>query len=124
MNDVFDAVERLSAELSQRIGRLSQVRGWGHKPFTWMVANGDKPILLVNTTLTFPGGFYAAFTPRVEPSGNVWAIDVRRTDGVARAGWAAGLIIMKTPAGWVLSRGAGALDDDQLASMLDDLATP
>jgi hypothetical protein len=124
MNDVFDAIEKLSAELSSRVGRLAETRGWGHKPFQWMVANGEKPILLVNTTLSLPSGFFASFTPRIEPSGNVWAIDVRRTDGVVRPGWAQGLLVMKMPQGWVLSAGAGALNDEQLSAMMDLISEP
>ena len=123
MNDIYDAIERLSAELSLRIGRMASDRGWANKPYSWMLKASDaKFVMVVASTVSFPTGFYASFTPQNEPLGESWPIDVRRTDGTARE-WAS-LRVTRGDTGFALNDQKGAVSDDTLAALLDDLATP
>ena len=122
MNDVYEAIERLSAELSSRIGRLAGERGWGYKPYSWMIARDDERFfMIVATTVSLPGGRYASFSPQAEPMGTSWRIDVRRTDGAERELWARGLTVMKSGNGFALYDGSGAVSDDALAAIVTDL---
>ena len=124
MNDIYDAIERYSADLSLRVARLAASRGWANKPYSWMLkASDSKFIMVVASTVSFPGGYYASFTPQNEPSGDSWSIDVRRTDAVARE-WADGLRVTKAEKGFVLLHQSGVLSDEALATLLDELATP
>src|SRR6185295_16495645 len=103
MNDIYEAMERLSAELSARVGKLAGDRGWSHKPYSWVLARDDaRFFMVVATTVSLPGGGYASFTPRAEPADTGWTIDVRRTDGVAREPWSRGLTIAKSSKGFAL----------------------
>jgi hypothetical protein len=122
MNDVFDAIERLSAELSLRVARLSSDRGWATKPYSAMVVRGERFKILVTTTVAFPFGFYASFAPRAEADGDSWSIDIRRTDGVSRSEWAVGLRVARVGKGYALVRQNDVLGDELLAQVLEALA--
>ena len=121
-NDVWDAIERLSADLSLRIERIAGGMQLGTKPYSYIVANNIKTIIIVSTTVSFPSGHYASFSPRPEPTGDTWQIDVRRTDGVERGGWTGGLYVMKGSKGYDLLREGSPISDDALAQMIYELA--
>ena len=124
MNDLYEAVERLSAELSAIIGRLSEERGWSHKTYPWMISNGPRFFLIIATTVDFPGGPHGSFTPRPESEGERWHIDIRRTDGASRPEWQPGtLYIEKKAAGFSLCIGGAPCSEDNLRPLLETLAT-
>ena len=124
MNDLYEAVERLSAELSFVIGRLAAERGWSHKTYPWMITNGPRFFLLTSTTVNFPGGPHGSFTPSPEPEGSRWHIDIRRTDGVARADWQPGtLYLEQTPSAFQLIVSGAVLTDESMRPLLESLAT-
>ena len=127
MKDIFEAIEQLSALLSFRIENLARARGWATKPYSWLVTPHDgKLVIVVATTVYLPEGLCASFTPRAEPdgSGNAWQIDVRRTDSVVRKPWAEGLSIVKQDKKYVLWYEQGALSDENLTSMMEELGRP
>src|SRR5256885_2246199 len=73
MTDIYEAIERLSAELSMRVAKIAGERGWPHKPYSWVIAREDSRFfMVVATTVSLPDGRYASFTPRTEPLGTTW----------------------------------------------------
>src|SRR5262245_32194242 len=123
MGDILEAIQNLSIGLSERIGRLSRAHGWAHKGYSWICADRDRFFQIVATTVSFPGGFHASFTPRNEATGNTWFIDIRRTDGRVRDAWARGLRVSKAEKGWAILGDAGPLNDEYLAQLLEELAS-
>lgn len=123
MSDLLEAIQTLSIQLSDRIGRLTAARGWAHKPYSWICAEGERFYQIVATTVSFPGGFHASFTPRAEAQGGSWIIDVRRTDGRERQAWANGLRVSKAERGFALLGDGGPLSDEALGELLDELGT-
>lgn len=123
MKDLLEAIQALSIQLSERIGRVAASRGWAHKPYSWISAEGDRFFQIVATTVSFPGGFHASFTPRHEATGGSWFIDIRRTDGRERQSWANGLRVAKADRGFALLGDAGPISDDQLGELIDELGT-
>lgn len=122
MGDILEAIQNLSIGLSDRIARLAAERGWGSKPYSWISADRERFFQIVATTIAFPGGHYASFTPRAEATGSTWFIDVRRTDGRERPSWSGGLRVAKGEKGWAVMGDGGTLTDPQLAALLEDLA--
>lgn len=123
MRDILEAIQTLSIQLSDRVGRLAAARGWAHKPYSWICAEGERFFQIVATTVSFPGGFYASFTPRAEAQGGRWYIDIRRTDGRERQAWQNGLRVEKADKGFALLGDAGPVTDDVLGELLDELGT-
>src|SRR5690242_16345363 len=123
MGDILDAIQTLSIQLSERIGRLAKSRGWAAKPYSWISAEGERFYQIVATTVSFPGGFHASFTPRAEATSSTWFIDIRRTDGRERQAWANGLRVSKGEKGWVVLGDGGPFSDEQLGELLEELAT-
>ena len=127
MNDIYDAVERLSAVLSFSVQKLAGRRGWAAKPFSLVVApTPERYVMMVSTTVTLPRALSAGFTPlyQPDPGGRSWTIDIRRTDGVVRDSWASGLSIAKAEGRFQITMGPVTLSEDMLDALIEDLGTP
>src|SRR4051812_16456004 len=98
MKDLFEAIERLSAQLSYRLEHIAKKASLAVHFSGYSVS--PKPGVLVrlfNTMIHLPKGYAVSFNPRSqpEPSGESWHIDIRRNDGVARASWGNGITVRR-----------------------------
>lgn len=128
MQDLFAAIEQLSAVLAMRLERAAHKRGWPCKSGTRAIAAGrGRQVHLISLMVSLPQGVAATFTPRPEPDGERWFIDVRRSDGVMRRSWQDGLHVARIggPDGrFMMRQGDGLLTDEGIVALLDDLAKP
>ena len=125
MRDVFDAIEQLSALLATQIEKAAGRRGWASRASTRVLGVGPgRQVHLIGVTVNLPQGVSAAFQPRPEPAGDGWAIDVQRSDGVARRSFAPGLRVGKAGGAYQVQHPDGALDEARIDAILDDLGRP
>jgi hypothetical protein len=124
MGTVYDAIELCSANLYEQVRMLAARRGWGTRPYAYLLS--PRPMHFITftaTTVHLPGGLGASFTPRSAPAGAAWVIDVRRTDGKVPRGAERGLMVVEGGTeGWQLCAGSAPLTDSALGEMLEDLA--
>ena len=125
MRDLFAAIEQLSALLAMRIERAAHKRGWPCRSSSRALGLGPgRQVHLISLTVSLPQGVAASFTPRPEPEGDRWHIDVRRSDGVLRRSWSEGLHVGKNDERFLLRYSGGLLTDEAVLTILDDLARP
>ncbi len=125
MPDIFDAVEKHTAELSFSIRQRAIKRGWAWKPYSFTVAPDRKrSVIIICTSLELPYMRSVAFLPRSDPEegGKSWQVDIKRSDGRIIDTWRNGFTL--TPMGgkfeWMY--GAIALSKESLDLILDDLS--
>jgi len=124
MGSLFDAIELWSANLYEQVRMLAERRGWGTRPYPYLISPAPmRFISFTATTVNLPGGLGGSFTPRCEPSGDRWIIDVRRTDGKVPAGTVGGVWVGKVAGGYGLGGEGGPITDLKLAAILEDLAS-
>jgi hypothetical protein len=100
MKDLYEAIERMSAQLSYRLERAAQKKGFAVHYSGYNLASPTGQIVKVFHTLVhLPRGYGASFIPRHQPEsdGVSWHIDIRRNDGIVRSAWQNGLVLRKTP---------------------------
>lgn len=127
MKAFYDAVERLTAFLSFRIEKVAKARCWAVH-FTAYGANPELGLVLqlYSTMVHLPRGCFVTFMPRplAEEGGEVWHIDIRRSDGVVRPSWAGGVRIAKRGDDYDLLLGDRPLTEQDLATMMVALEKP
>lgn len=125
MRDVFEAIEQLSALLAMRVERVAAKRGWACRSETRVLGVGPgRQIHLISLTVSLPQSVAASFTPRPAPTGDGWTIDVRRSDGVLRRGYAEGVQVGTVGGQHQLLLGGAVLEGARVETLLDDLARP
>ena len=124
MGTIYEAIELWSANLYQQVRMLAGGRGWATRAFPYLFSPEPARFLsFTATTVNLPGGMGASFTPRSQPDGDSWIIDVRRTDGVVPSGAAGGIFLSQAGHdGYALHGALGELSDARLAQILDELA--
>ncbi len=127
MKDIFEAIERLSAQLSYRLEHIAKKSSLAVHFSAYSVS--PKPGVLVrifNTMIHLPKGFAVNFMPRAqpEPDGQSWHIDIRRNDGVARTSFSSGIGVRMLGEGFALTYEGRQLTGDDIHQMLNDLEKP
>ena len=127
MKDIFEAIERLSAQLSYRLEHIAKKSSLAVHFSAYSVS--PRPGVLVrlfNTMIHLPKGFAVNFMPRAqpEPDGQSWHIDIRRNDGVARASFSSGIRVRKLGEGFALTYDGRQLTGDDIHQMLNELEKP
>ena len=127
MKDIFEAIERLSAQLSYRLEHIAKKSSLAVHFSAYSVS--PKPGVLVrifNTMIHLPKGFAVNFMPRAqpEPDGQSWHIDIRRNDGVTRTSFSSGIGVRMLGEGFALTYDGRQLTGDDIHQMLNDLEKP
>jgi hypothetical protein len=127
MKDIFEAIERLSAQLSYRLEHIAKKSSLAVHFSGYSVS--PKPGVLVrlfNTMIHLPKGYAVNFMPRSqpEPDGESWHIDIRRNDGVQRASWGSGITVRKLGEGFALTYDGRQFVGEDIHQMLSDLEKP
>ena len=127
MKDLFEAIERLSAQLSYRLEHIAKKSSLAVHFSGYSVS--PKPgtlVRLFNTMIHLPKGYAVSFNPRsqAEPGGQSWHIDIRRNDGVARASWGTGITIRKLGEAYALTYDGRQLVGEDIHKILGDLEKP
>ncbi len=131
MKDIYEAIERMSAQLSYRLERAAQKKGFAVHYSGYNLASPSGSIVKVFHTLVhLPRGYGASFIPRHQPEadGASWHIDIRRNDGVVRSAWQDGLTMRKSPEGeeepWTLYCQGEPLSAERIAHLYSELEKP
>lgn len=127
MKDIFEAIERLSAQLSYRLEHIAKKSSLAVHFSAYSVS--PKPGVMVrifNTMIHLPKGFAVNFMPRAqpEPDDQSWHIDIRRNDGVARASFSSGIGVRRLGEGFALTYDGRQLTGEDIHQMLSDLEKP
>jgi hypothetical protein len=127
MKDIFEAIERLSAQLSFRLEHIAKKSSLAVHFSAYSVS--PRPGVLVrlfNTMIHLPKGFAVNFMPRSQPEADeqTWHIDIRRNDGVARASFSSGISVRKLGEGFALTYEGRQLTGEDIHQMLNDLEKP
>ncbi len=130
MKDIYEAIERMSAQLSYRLERAAQKKGFAvHYSGYNLCAPSGQIVKLFHTLVHLPRGYGASFVPRQAPEadGSSWHIDIRRNDGVVRTGWANGMTLRRQEGGedeWVIFFNGEPLSAERIASLFVELEKP
>lgn len=131
MKDIYEAIERMSAQLSYRLERVAQKKGFAvHYSGYNLCAPSGQIVKVFHSLVHLPRGYGASFVPRPqpEPDGESWHIDIRRNDGVSRSAWLQGLTMRKSPAGeeeeWTIYMGGEPLHAERIAHLYSELEKP
>ncbi len=127
MQDIYEAIDKLSMLLAMRIENSVRKRGWPGRPAKekFSVHHQGHVCYPTTLTLTLPLGQSARFTPEDAPApdGQGWLIRVRRTDGVTRRLWADGVRVGQHDGQYHLLLGSDVLSEELLNRMLDQMSS-
>jgi hypothetical protein len=126
MKDIFEAIERLSAQLSYRLEHIAKKAALPAHFSGYSVAPTQGVLVrLFSTMIHLPKGFAVNIMPRAqpEPDGS-WQIDIRRNDGVSRSSWSGGLTVRKVGDTFALTYNGRQLAGEDIHKMLADLEKP
>lgn len=127
MKDIFEAIERLSAQLSYRLEHIAKKSSLAVHFSGYSVSPKQGVLVrLFNTMIHLPKGYAVNFMPRSqpEPGEQSWHIDIRRNDGVARASWSSGISVRKLGGTFALTYEGRQLAGEDIHQMLDELEKP
>lgn len=133
MKDIFDAIERVSAQLSYRLERAAQKKGFAaHLSAYPLYPKPGVMVRLFQTLVHLPRGYGVNFVPRTEPEadGASWQFDIRRNDGVLRTAWARGYTMRREPEAenpdeeWVIYDWKEPLTMDRIYALMNELEKP
>ncbi len=135
MKDIYEAIERMSAQLSYRLERAAQKKGFAVHYSGYNLASPSGQIVKVFHTLVhLPRGYGASFIPRHQPEadGVSWHIDIRRNDGVVRSAWQEGMTLRRSPTTgaeetddpWTLYYQGEPLAAERIAQLFTELEKP
>jgi hypothetical protein len=127
MKDIFEAIERLSAQLSFRLEHIAKKAGLAAQ-FSGYTVSPTKGVLvrLFNTMIHLPKGYAVNIMPRAqsEADGASWQIDIQRNDGVLRASWSHGITVRKLGDSFALTYDGRQLAGEDIQRILRDLEKP
>lgn len=127
MKDLYEAIERLTAQLSFRLEHIAKKRGIAANFSGFTVGTESGGLLrLFSTMLHLPRGYAVTFSPRQAPEedGESWVIDIRRNDGLVRRTWASGLRVRKVDDTYATTYEDRVLSREDIESMLTELERP
>lgn len=127
MKDVFEAIERLSAQLSYRLEHIAKKSSLAVHFSGYSVSPKPKVLVRIfNTMIHLPKGYAVSFNPRALPEddGESWHIDIRRNDGVARASWGTGITVKRLGDTFALTYNGRQLVGEDIHKILGDLEKP
>lgn len=130
MRDIWEAAERQSATLAMYIEHLAKQRGWSARTLSGMLMDvppgSGRLMMLYGANVLLPYGRAASFIPARMPrvDGDTWLIDIKRSDGVSRPQWNAGVAVKRLHGQYTLCVGNQLLDEPTLVAMLDAIGEP
>lgn len=129
MKDIFEAIERLSAQLSYRLEHIAKKSSLAVHFSGYSVSPRSGVLVrLFSTMIHLPKGYAVNFMPRSQPEpapdDESWHIDIRRNDGVTRSSWSSGIRVQKLHGGFALTYEGRQLVGEDIHQMLSDLEKP
>lgn len=129
MKDIFEAIERLSAQLSYRLEHIAKKSSLAVHFSGYSVSPRSGVLVrLFSTMIHLPKGYAVNFMPRSQPEpvpdDQSWHIDIRRNDGVTRSSWSSGIRVQKLGGGFALTYEGRQLVGEDIHQMLSDLEKP
>ncbi len=131
MKDIYEAIERMSAQLSYRLERAAQKKGFAvHYSGYNLCTPSGQIVKVFHTLVHLPRGYGASFVPRQAPEayGVSWHIDIRRNDGVVRTSWVNGMALKKAAEGseeaWEIIYNGEPLSAERIAQLYGELEKP
>jgi hypothetical protein len=127
MKTLFEAIERLSAQLSYRLEHIAKKASLAVHFSGYTVSPAPKVLVrLFNTMIHLPKGYAVNITPRAQPEadGESWHIDIRRNDGVSRASYGIGIAVRKLGDTYALTYDGRQLVGEDIHNILGDLSKP
>ena len=129
MKDIFEAIERLSAQLSYRLEHIAKKSSLAVHFSGYSVSPRSGVLVrLFSTMIHLPKGYAVNFMPRSQPEpapdDQSWHIDIRRNDGVTRSSWSSGIRVQKLGGGFALTYEGRQLVGEDIHRMLSDLEKP
>lgn len=127
MKDIYEAVECQSAQLSFRLERVAQKKGYAvHFSSYTIQPEAGKFIKLFHTMVHLPRGFTASFNPEHEPrdDGKRWHFEMRRSDGITRASFVNGLNMVPRDDDWVICYGDEPFNADHMEMLFEEMQLP
>lgn len=127
MDDIFEAVEKLSAILGIRLTVF--VRRWGWIATTQTSTRDHPrggPVTLTQTMIRMPAALVVRFAPRAlpDPGERTWTIEIRRADGYVRRSWRDGVQVGQHEGRYMILHQGAPLDDAKLRWLFDELNIP
>ena len=127
MQDIYEAIEKLTVVLSLRIDNAVRKRGWAAKPeiSRLEVTGPSRAMYPLRIGLSLPLGQRVSFFPAENPAADhaSWPIHIQRSDGVNRLIWSDGLQVRKVENGYQLFIRNEVLDETLFKKLLDELST-
>jgi hypothetical protein len=125
VRDIFEAAEKQSATLAMYVEHLAKRRGWSARTLSGMLME-PRLMMIYGASVLLPYGRAASFIPARSPrvDGDTWMIDIKRSDGVSRPQWNAGISIKRLNGSYTMLFGTQLLDEQTLANLLEAIGTP
>lgn len=127
IQDIYQAIDKLSMLLAMRIENSVRKRGWPGRPAKEKneIAVGSRTTYLTSLRLALPLGQSVSIAPEPAPleGDKGWLIRVRRSDGVVRQSWVDGVRVAAKDGVFNLFSGDRLLTEDLLNEILDELST-
>jgi hypothetical protein len=127
MQDIYEAIEKLTMVLSLRIDNAVRKRGWAAKPeiSRLEVTGPTRKLYPLCIGLPMPLGQQVSFLPEEKPSEDQssWAISIQRSDGVNRQIWSDGIKIRKVDNGYQLFIRNEIMDETLFKRLIDELSS-
>jgi hypothetical protein len=127
IQDIYQAIDKLSMLLAMRIENSVRKRGWPGRPAKEKneIAVGDRTTYITSLRVALPLGQSVTFVPEPEPLGGDqgWLIRIRRSDGVVRKSWVDGVRVAAKDGAFHLFSGDRLLTEALLNQILDELST-
>ncbi len=126
MQDIYEAIEKLTVILSLRIDNAVRKRGWAAKPEVsrFEVTGPSRAIYPLRIGLSMPLGQQVSFLPEEKPSEDQqsWQINIQRSDGVSRHSWSDGFSVRKVDTGYQIFVRDELLDEPRFKKILDEMS--